>query len=524
MLELEQALEALAIGALLAVATGWGVAYALRMQGWRWTWALLGLPAGLLLTGAGHEVVWPLWGGSVIACWLGASWHRTDLAEGGDCAEVASTRVGITHVLRRIQQNQQIKQDGWLKGGQLIVGRDLRGMPVSIPAGARSGTHTLVVGATGSGKTVSEAWVACRLIDADHGAIVIDPKGDAMLQEQLRHAAARRDANFLEWTPEGPCSYNPYGRGSETEIADKALSGEEFTEPHYLRQAQRYLAHTVRVMHGAGVTVTPASLVAHMEPAILEVTARQLPEERARAVQEYLDSLTDRQHRDLTGVRDRLSILAESDTRRWLDPAAGTTTIDLLRAVRERAVVYMRLDADRRPLLTQMLAAAVVSDLVTLVASLQHSPTPTVVVIDEFSAAGAGQVARLFGRSRSAGISLVLGTQEFADLKTTADGLREQVLGNVAAVIAHRQNVPESAELIAGVAGTKSVWVTTQQTQDGLLNSGPSGQGSRHRGYEYTIHPSQIKALATGQAAVITPGSTQKPTIANINHPDEAQP
>jgi len=34
--------------------------------------------------------------------------------------------------------------------------------------------------------------------------------------------------------------------GSETEIADKALSGETFTEPHYLRQAQRYLGHAVR--------------------------------------------------------------------------------------------------------------------------------------------------------------------------------------------------------------------------------------------------------------------------------------
>jgi hypothetical protein len=47
------------------------------------------------------------------------------------------------------------------------------------------------------------------------------------------------------------------------------------------------------------------------------------------------------------------------------------------------------------------------------------------------------------------------------------EGLREQVLANVATMIAHRQNVPESAELIAGVAGTKPVWVTTQQPTTG---------------------------------------------------------
>jgi hypothetical protein len=62
---------------------------------------------------------------------------------------------------------------------------------------------------------------------------------------------------------------------------------------------------------------------------------------------------------------------------------------------------------------------------------------------------------RLFGRARTAGISLVRGTQELADLKSAADGLRDQVLGNVSALVAHRQNVPESAELIAGVAGTR---------------------------------------------------------------------
>ena len=39
-----------------------------------------------------------------------------------------------------------------------------------------------------------------------------------------------------------------------------------------------------------------------------------------------------------------------------------------------------------RPLLTQMLGAAIVQDLQTTVAALQGRPTPTLVVIDEFSA------------------------------------------------------------------------------------------------------------------------------------------
>jgi hypothetical protein len=59
----------------------------------------------------------------------------------------------------------------------------------------------------------------------------------------------RTGVAFLEWTPDGPLPYNPYAHGSDTEIADKALAGELVTEPHYLRQAQRYLGHAVRTYH-----------------------------------------------------------------------------------------------------------------------------------------------------------------------------------------------------------------------------------------------------------------------------------
>jgi conjugal transfer pilus assembly protein TraD len=311
---------------------------------------------------------------------------------------------------------------------------------------------------------------------------------------------------FLEWTTEGSLAYNPYANGSDGEIADKALSGE-------------YLGHAIRTMHAAGLPVTPVTLMAHMDPRQLEVAARALPEGRAVEVERYLDSLGDRQRREVAGVRDRLSILAESDIRQWLDPIGEDNVLDIHQAVQERAVVYFRLDSDRRPLLSEMLAAAIVGDLISLVAHQQRKPVPTVVLIDEFSAIAAEQVARLFGRARSAGVSLILATQELADLASVGDGaLREQTLGNVESVIAHRQNVPESAELIAAMAGTKPAWVTTQQTDEGLIGTGPSGRGTRRRGYEFEIHPSQIKQLPTGHAVVITPG-TGKPTIAQIHHP-----
>jgi hypothetical protein len=82
--------------------------------------------------------------------------------------------------------------------------------------------------------------------------------------------------------------------------------------------------------------------------------------------------------------------------------------------------------------------------------------------------------------------------------------------------------VPESAEQIAGIAGSRAAWVTTQQTEQRALMNGPSGRGSRRRGYGFELHPVHIKRLRTGQAAVITPGQAQPPTITRINHPRSA--
>jgi hypothetical protein len=399
--------------------------------------------------------------------------------------------------------------------GVVAIGVDSRRRIVSIPLGGESGSHTLVVGATGSGKTVSQTLILRRAIESGLGAVIVDPKGDPLLREHAQAAAEHAGRPFLEWTPSGPCAYNPYGHGSAGEIADKALAGERFTEPHYLRQAQRYLAHAVRALHASGEVVTPAALVALLDPRRLELVGRRIPDEaHARALFEYLDSLDARQRSGLSGTRDRLAILAESELGRWLEPADGVPGLDLLDAVRSRAVSYFRLESDRLPLLSRMLAAAVVGDLLTVAASCQSAPVGTLVVIDEFSAIAPEGIARLFGRARSAGLSLLLATQELADLRAAAPELLEQVLGNVEAVVAHRQSVPDSAELIARIAGTRPVWSSTEQ----LTHAVPNGRSSRSRSREFAIHPDAIRTLARGCAAVSVPGAGRC-AVARIFHP-----
>jgi hypothetical protein len=487
---------------LMAVLLGLLAARVLRRRGVHWGWpASTSLLTLLERPALGHLAVPVALGGLVAARRL-RRWHRHDLDAGADLAARARARrspIAAARLLtRRLLAGAQPRSQG--SPGQLVLGTSPDGDAVAIPFGDQAGRHTLVLGATGSGKTVTQTLMAVRAIERGLAAIVVDPKGDQSMRAALQEAAALAGREFHEWTPAGPSTYNPYARGSETEIADRLLAGERFTEPHYLRQAQRYLGHAVRALRAAGGAVSLQSIVRQLDPARLEELLRELPEPQAEAGHAYLDSLTTRQLRDLAGVRDRLAILTESDVGRWLEPQDGDgAAIDLLAAARAGAVVYFSLESDSRPLLAQMLGAAVVQDLQSTIAALQARPAPALVVIDEFSAVAAEHVVALFGRARSAGFSLLLGTQELSDLRLPGrERLLEQVLGNLSALIAHRQVVPRSAELIAGMGGVGGAW---------RVSFSSDGRTTRTRCSEPLLAPTELLRLEPGRCVVIPLGS-----------------
>ncbi len=566
----------------LGVLLGLLAARVMRHRHLHWSWAagafVLVVLARAALAGSAATLGVAALGAAV----RGRRWHGEDLQAGADLAEIAAGRTtppdGLRSGLRAMRSWLQSgpsagwaaalwarwatrwapprgreRREQWFCGDELTVGTDRRGRAVSIELGGASasggGTHTLVAGATGSGKTVTQTWITREAIAHGLAAVVVDPKGDRWMREQVRRSALAAGRRLIVWGPGATAVYNPYARGSETEIADKALAGERFTEPHYQRQAQRYLGHAVRALRAAGREVSLAGLVEALDPAGLELLARGLDrsggtlasgehppfgwhprfdrsretlafgshprfgQQQGLAVHAYLDSLTSRQRSDLTGVRDRLAILAESDVGPWLDPAtAGAERFDLLEAVREGAVVYFSLQADSRPLLAQMLGSAIVQDLQTVVSALQERPARCLVVIDEFSAVAAEHVARLFARARSAGVSLLLGTQELSDLRLPGrETLLEQVLGNLTSVIAHRQAVPESAELCARLTGSRGAWRTSVSSD---------GRSTRTRVSEHLIGSEEVMSLPRGCAAVIRLSSPRGASIARMHSPE----
>ncbi len=505
-----------ASGVALGVLAGAVSVSALRRRDLHWSWAAVALLAAVSLRSILADLASVCVTAALYATMRGRRLHMEDLDAGADLADRARRRRTPADLARQVVGGAALRRcrsrgpRGWYRSEELILGQGRRGELVSIPfGGSRGGTHTLLVGATGSGKTVTQTCMAVRSIESGTGAIVLDPKGDRDMRAAVARAARSAGRNFIEWTPRGPCAYNPFSRGSDSEIADKVLAAERFTEPHYQRQAQRMLGHVVRSLRAAGSAIDLGTIAQSLDPAELESLARSAAGQDGRATEAYLDSLTARQVSDLSGVRDRLAILVESDVGGWLDAHGGTTRcLDLLDAIRSRDVVYFDLDADSRPLLTQMLGAAIVQDLQTAVAALQGRPVPTVVVIDEFSALAAESVVGLFARARSAGLSLVLSTQELSDLRLSGrEALLERVLGNLTVVLSHRQVVPSSAELIAGLAGSVGAWRTSRHGD---------GRVSRTRVSEHALGAETLMTLAVGWVAAIVLSDSRDARLARV--------
>ncbi len=168
------------------------------------------------------------------------------------------------------------------------------------------------------------------------------------------------------------------------------------------------------------------------------------------------------------------------------------------------------------------LAAMIVQDLITIAGQRQNQSNQplALIAIDEFSALDADNILNLFARSRGAGMSVLLSTQELADLERLTPGFKDQVLGNIGVLMAHRQNVPHSAELIAQMIGTNSVWRTTHQTEQvrffGNTQTRGTGLGTSKQVEEFRIHPNEIKELGIGQAVLITKAPTSSATPINV--------
>jgi conjugal transfer pilus assembly protein TraD len=432
------------------------------------------------------------------------------------------------------------RADALARRHAVALGTDPSGQQVLLTDRELS-AHGLILGASGAGKSTTLLKILTEQIGRGRPVVAIDMKGSPAFAQVLGEAAQAAGRPFAVWTIDGPSHWNPLQHGNATELKDKLMTTERFTEPHYERAAERYVQIVLNVVARAHPGRAPGlgEVVELMDPKRLPSALRGVDPDLRDRVKDYLSGLTADQLSAVRGLQTRLAVLTESQTAPYLEPAtgaAGGLVIDLREALRGPQVVLFSLNSSRYGRLAAQIGTLVVQDLVSASGDRLSGAQPGRVVdpamvgIDEFSALGADHVIALLARGRESGLSVVVATQELADLDRAAAGLRDQVLGVTALKIVHRQEVPQSARTIAQMTGTERVWEETRQTAGRLLGGYDTGRGTRHQVERFIVHPNEIQSLRTGHAVVISKlrdGGLQRARIEpprKIESPREAEP
>jgi conjugal transfer pilus assembly protein TraD len=406
-----------------------------------------------------------------------------------------------------------------LRAGQVALGADPQERPVTLTEDQLS-AHALIVGASGSGKSTTLLRILGEQITHGRPVVALDLKGSPSFAADLERAATAAGRPFRLWTLDGPAGWNPLAHGNATELKDKLISSERFSEPHYRRAAERYVQSAIQVLHASGRRADLAGVVALMDPRRLSAVARKLNAPLGERVGDYLESLTPDQLSAVRGLGTRLALLSESSAGPFLSDqaAAGQARpIDLPASLAAGEVVLFSLNSSRYGSLATQVGTLAIQDLISVSGErLEHTggARAATVALDEFSALGSDHVLALLARGRESGFSVLLATQELSDLERAGRGFRDQVLGLTTVKIAHRQDVPGSARTIAEMAGTKLVWDETRQLRSPLAPAGSRGTLRQVEGFR--VHPNVVKTLGPGEAVLLVKSPVARVTLVRV--------
>ena len=410
--------------------------------------------------------------------------------------------------------------------GEVVVERswpeDLPYVPLSederrgrVPRG--EGRHILVLGGTGSGKTVSADRIALARVLLDRiPALVLDPKGDPRLLHDLASLANAVGRPFIVFDPMDPASdrWDPLWSAEPGRTVARIVSPLQTSEPYYADVLRIHLGVVAEALQLLGLwpvsmpLLLEAAQAAHFASIRKHVRARGGPTDLLRRVEEqaaFLSSASGR--RDIASPAGRLRVVVGTSWREVLSPRSDGRAVQLPRALRAGAIVLWRTWVEDLPDEAEAITTLALADIIASAKELRGA-TEWLVLLDEFGSVMEGNASRgalgVLGRARSSGGQAIVVTQSAADIPTATgeESLRESLTDNFSAFVVHRQTSPESREWVSKLLGTRELWQSTDRTGGGGRYA--EGAGSRRRVREFLVRPDQLKNLEVGEACVWT--------------------
>ncbi len=393
-----------------------------------------------------------------------------------------------------------------------LIGADRYARPIEL-SDKCANQHTLVLGTTGSGKTVTVCNIVESAINRGIPLIYIDGKGDYDLASRVARYGQLRDKPVSIFAMKGDSlSYNPLSTGGFTSKKDRIIELREWSEEHYKKLAEGYLQCVFKVMELCDIPCNLQSLSENLDLKKLKSLVRQ-HEANIPNAQKLMDELNnqDQASKSIESLVAEIRNFTSSEIGALFEVEDGKPVLTLEDVIANNGVAYFCLPALEFPAMSKTLGRLIVNDLkATMAQSLSNSNQKDVYVIfDEFSVFAGEQVLNVINMGRSAGIHAVLCTQSLSDIasgrKENADHFINQVVGNCNNFILHRQNSPEDAEKLAAMMGTRNTLEYTAQ----VSQVGPTHMGTVRRTRGFIAHPDDIKSLKTGEAFFFSKGGNK---------------
>lgn len=373
--------------------------------------------------------------------------------------------------------------------------------------------HTHIVGSTGSGKTDSIILpLFAQDIEQGRGALVMDAKGDRETLNKIYHHVKRvgREKDFLFFSlayPEKSNTYNPLLRGNPTELKDKIISANIWTEEFYKKKSEETLLLLMKALKDQNEVVTFHKLYELLsDEKTLSALSQNLKDAHLKKAMRIILTNYRVFQKDLSGMTADLGMISESEFASIL--TSEKPEIDLLDAYLNKKIVYFQLNAQGYEETARRFGRIILQDLKTISNHIQAYLTEDErdffpVYIDEFSNFAYEQFVEFLNKARGAHLAILIAHQSLGDLEKQGGHFLKQVLENCNIKIVMRQDDPTSVETYSKISGTVKSIKDTYQTEEGIFHKDMTGLGSTREVDEFRIKPNIIRELARGEAAVI---------------------
>lgn len=399
------------------------------------------------------------------------------------------------------------------EGRRLLVGRDGGGeRPVALTAEAAK-QHLLVVGPTGTGKSVLLARSILDDIDAGYGGVLIDPKAD-LVDAVLDRAPARhaRRVVMLDPAQSGPVpGLNLLGVGDPELRSDVVLGALKriyadswgVRSDTYLRLGLRTLAE----IPGAVLTDWPRLFAdaAFRQQAINRASDPML----VAAWQSYAALSPAQQQEHIAAPLGKvMGLLSRPSVRGVL--AQSDPKLDIGRLLEERRWLLVSLSPGRlgepaADLLGAILTYAFWSAIEGRAELAPERRRPVFAYFDELQSLSALPfgIEYLFERARGLGCGVTVATQALARLP---ESVRASILGNVASLVSFRAGFDESSRISRELPG-----LSAQDIQSlGRFEVAARIATTTGRGSAVVTGTTRPLPKPTGQAAAIRRRSAER--------------